>query len=286
MTIGIIYYGWLHPRNEDGLRLFSTKLGVSVIRISGRHEIDHYEGKWIVLSLDSPCPNTYKDKLVISGPHFFPLNIHHPILFNSLSTWVYNWMKELPNVTPIKIFFPISSELYLSNIRENVVLYTKHRSHSSIQNVLQICQQNCKGSLRHFDYNNRYEFDLWTNTLKTTKYCIWLGSTESQGFAMHEVLLQNIPIILIDCNYWTDNYPIDPTALLIESMIKKKISATSATVWSTNCGVKTTIEELGNDIVKMERTFMNYFPRQLIMDNLSPEKIYQEYIDHYNQHAA
>lgn len=284
MSIGILYYGWIHPRNEDGLKLIAES-GVPVIKIGGVHDIEKYQGKWIVLSLDTACPNIYKNKLVISGPHFFPININQKIIFNSLSDWIFNWVKELPNVTPIKIFFPIRSELYLTNNRDNVILYTKHRSPSSIQNVKEICQQKCQGIIRHFDYNTKYEFNIWMNILKTTKYCIWLGSSESQGFAMHEVLLQNIPIILLDCDYWTDNYPPDPTALLIESIINKKIDATSATVWSANCGIKTTVEKLGDEIVKMEDTYMNYSPRKLIMDTLSPERIYQEYIDHYNKYA-
>lgn len=288
MKPGILYFGYIHPNNYQGLSLLKTKLGIEVIRINGRDCIEKYKGDWIVLSLDTPCPNTYEGKLVLCGPHFFPIGVEYPIIFNSLSGWVQRMVGKLPNVLPISIYFPLDCELYPDSKESNdyVVIYTKHRHPNDINKVLQIAHECCGDTVKHIDYNNGYDFKTWIDTLHKTRYCIWFGSSESQGFAMQEVLAHNIPIILIDCEYWSWVYPQDPTTQVIEDIIQEKIASTSATIWSDNCGVKATIDNLREKIIDMEFRYMEYLPRSLVKDNLDPSVIYENYCKYFINYKA
>lgn len=286
MKPGILYFGYIHPNNEQGLNLLKTKLGIEVFRIGGRDCIDNYKGDWIVLSLDSPCPNTYEGKLVICGPHFFPIGVNFPIIFNGLGDWVREMVGKLPNVMALSVYFPLDCELYREDKESNdyVVVYTKHRHPNDINKVLQIAHDYCGNTVKHFDYNIRYNFKTWMDTLRKTRYCIWFGSSESQGFAMQEVLANNIPIILIDCEYWSWIYPQDPSTQIIENIIQEKIPSTSATIWSEKCGVKTTIDNLHEKIIEMELRYMEYLPRTFVKNNLEPSVIYEKYNKYFMEY--
>ena len=108
--LGFLVFGWIHPRNWEGLQLFCRDVNCELHMIQSSAEINHYPGKWIVISSDTCTENVYPDKLVISGPHFYPHETSHAnsnCLINSLCLWntlLFNRFSKAPIVS---IPFPI-----------------------------------------------------------------------------------------------------------------------------------------------------------------------------------
>ena len=115
--------------------------------------------------------------------------------------------------------------------------------------------------------------------LQVTKFVIWIGRHESQGFAFQETLASNVPILLWDVksmyeeftNRWAYEY-YKPTGL--------SLSATSATVWSDECGVRfyeaSDLDKAFNEINANLDTFS---PRKVIAEKVSLEATYVNLIN-------
>jgi hypothetical protein len=72
------------------------------------------------------------------------------------------------------------------------------------------------------------------NKLQNTKFVIWIGCSESQGFAFQETLASNVPILVWDARSVHDEYQNGyPYRGYHHPLL-----ATSATIWSPECGIK------------------------------------------------
>jgi hypothetical protein len=98
--------------------------------------------------------------------------------------------------------------------------------------------------------------------LKEAKYGIWVGCSESQGFALEETLSCNVPLFVWSVSSLTQeyrqNYP--------------DISATTIPYWDERCG------EYIHNMGEIEEKFTiflqkvengRYKPREFVLENLS-----------------
>ena len=98
--------------------------------------------------------------------------------------------------------------------------------------------------------------------LKKSKFGIWLGRHESQGFALEETLACDVPLLVWDVTSMNQedgsNWP--------------EYKATSIPYWDENCGkVFYQSSELHESMDEFILNLPNYKPREYICNHLSAE---------------
>lgn len=140
---------------------------------------------------------------------------------------------------------------------KDCLIYFKNRKQSElaqVTNFLDMRKINYK-ILKYGEYQNK-KLQLYS---KTSYFGILLCGTESQGFAVQEMMLQNLPLYVWD----------KKTGYLEENLI----NGTSVSLWSSLCGVK--VESFS----EFEENFYNFFtnlnqfqPQKLVLEKLTYEK--------------
>jgi hypothetical protein len=108
--------------------------------------------------------------------------------------------------------------------------------------------------LEYGKYNNSY----LNKTSQNNKFGILLASTESQGFAIQEIMSNNLPLLVWDKNYGE-----------FEGI---KIRGTSVTVWNNDCGlVVNSYKELEDRFDLFLNNLNKFNPKKIVFENLSYE---------------
>jgi hypothetical protein len=230
----------------------------------------------------------YPNTKFIFGPQFsvFPDNTNSQIsrikhsngVYNGLSDWVIDCWKEFPIVDGlrfVKLPFGVDTEIFdeIKPItkREKVFIYFKERDPNDLAFVEnELAKRNI--SYKIFNYNTRYEEKDYIDYLHESKYGIWIGRHESQGFALQEALSSNVPLLVWDVRYMSQQH---------ENMhIDKDYPATSIPYWHEKCGE---FFHDKSDFLKTYSIFLEkigkYNPREFIVENLSVEACENRIID-------
>ena len=219
----------------------------------------------------------YPNSKFIFGPHFsvFPekdkmdmirsLNViyTHPSDW-ARDVWRNNYLcngiriESLPFGVDTERFKDIKSILE----RDKVFIYFKTR-HPTLLNIIQNFL-NSKGiNYVIFNYDTRYDENTYIDYLKNSKYGIWIGRHESQGFALEEALSCNVPLFVWDVTSMNEEYGYN----------YDNISATCIPYWDERCGEYfTNIQQLDITFEKFITNLTNYKPREYILENISSEK--------------
>ena len=267
--IYIYFNGWLHPKNENALKMYkSIKLSNDIDKCSIIYNPSNY--------MDI---SKYTNKFFIFGPHFsvFPNNDYIKLLENhdnraiyiQPSQWAKDvWINALPDKKDIIKVLPFGvdtnrfCETCKVDERQNVFLYFKSRSEIEL-NQLKFFLYTKKINYKIFSYEQRYNEDEYLQYLQNSKYGIILDRHESQGFALEEAMSCNVPLLVWNVTNMNQemgqNYP--------------SIPATSIPYWDNRCG------EYFYDLNDLEKTFNKfinnldtYKPREYILENISIEK--------------
>lgn len=226
-----------------------------------------------------------KDVCVIAGPNLYvtPKEIPNHIDISNIvyiqpSPWVIEFWQEQgfdrsqiaawPTGIDTNIFTPSKEN------KSIVLIYFKNRNESELEYARkQLSSLSIDFKIIRY---GRYKEEEYLESLKHTKYIIWIGSHESQGLALQEALSCNIPIIVWD------------TTNLIMKKSRNSFSennfygATSAYYFDDRCGVIIKEKELLRDkLFMMEKEFSKFSPREYILENLSTKKQAQDFIDLY-----
>lgn len=291
-----IYIGkdtYIHHKNEEGLKLL---FDIGYLKKTNNPE----ESDIILYTSSSPnnsgCINDinidddkYKNKIIILGPHFsvFPTNyiasiknIHNNVVYNSLSDWVVDcWEKFLPNKTfpIIKMPYPVNVELFKpeNNNKNVIVIYIKNRVASDYEFIIEYINiiYGHIYTIAIFNYKNSYKQEDFIEALSNAYFCIWIGSHESQGFALQETLSMNIPILVFNVKTMSQE-------LGNENNYLYNFNATTIPFWSDKCGEYFINKE---EFISIFLIFLSkikdgyYSPREFIMNNLSPDKCFNIY---------
>ena len=113
----------------------------------------------------------------------------------------------------------------------------------------------------------RYDEKDFLTQLKNSKYGIWLGRHESQGFALEETLSCDVPLLVWNVKLreqeWSKRYVYKNV----------KSSVTTIPYWDKTCGEyfynSNELEETFDIFIKNIDT---YEPRKFILNNLSQER--------------
>ena len=266
--------GWFHHKNKIGLELMLNFLNFPFKWGGTINDIKDYE---LIFMPDNPIDTSlFPNKKFIFGNHFsvFPTNkllyiknTHKNSIYIQPSDWVVKmWQKNhVEVILPVKTLpFAVETEKFkpVETEKNNVFIYFKSRKESELsllENFLK--QQDIEYKI--FDYRKKYKEEDYIEFLKKSKYGIWLGRHESQGFALEEALSMNVPLLVWDVTSMNQeeghNYP--------------EIFGTVIPYFDKSCGeyffkadeFKPKYEEFIN---KLD----TYKPRQFILDNLSVKK--------------
>jgi hypothetical protein len=262
MKIGI--RGGLHHKNRIGIDLMNGK------GIDFSWNIEDPQNDWIMFTDSFNPPVTGKTK-IIYGPHIslerlssFPEGPTY--YFNSLSPWLADLTKQLfGNRKFITLPFPVDVDKFCPQEKEgNPVIYFKRRSREILENF-----KNSFPDIEFdfFDYTQKYEEDNFLNKISRAPYCIWIGTHESQGFALQETLSCNTPVFVIEAKDLRDEQG-GPWDSIFPG---KDLPCTSASYFDDRCGLISSPEDFKiNFPVFLERLNL-YSPREFILETLSPE---------------
>jgi glycosyltransferase involved in cell wall biosynthesis len=117
-----------------------------------------------------------------------------------------------------------------------------------------------------FDYVKKYNEKDYIAILQKAKYGIILDAHESQGFAIEEALSCNVPLLVWNVRYMSQEH----------GSKYDNISCSSIEYWDERCGESFyNIDELNSSFNNFLSKLDSYQPRQYIIDNLSIDPCFE-----------
>jgi glycosyltransferase involved in cell wall biosynthesis len=200
-------------------------------------------------------------------------------VFNLLCNWVVKCWSVSPltsNLNLITCPFGVDTNKFknVKNIddRKEVFVYFKSRQPNELERVKNILD--CK-NIKHriFSYENRYNENDYLNYLQQSRYGIWIGRHESQGFGLEEALSCDVPLLVWDVKSMNQEYGSN----------YEDIPATAAPYWDERCGeVFYDSSDFENVYDKFIEKIETYTPREFILENLSMEVCENKLIETIN----
>ena len=227
----------------------------------------------------------------------YKLNSINNIYNNSIYIQPSNWARDVwinlgvEKIIPIKTFpFPVNTNKFIPiNIggtpkgrgiedsreismkspttcgtksrpyKNEVILYYKRRNPKELKFIINFLKKK-KINFKLFNYVNKYEESDYLNILQKSKYAIILDAHESQGFAIEEALSCNVPLLVYNVKYMSQEY----------NSKYNNIPATTIPYWDNRCGEYFyDLNDLENIFSKFINNLDNYKPREFILDKLS-----------------
>lgn len=153
--------------------------------------------------------------------------------------------------------------------RVKVFVYFKDRNPEELH-IIKKCLDSKQISCDFFSYTNRYSEEEYIRCLQKSKYGIWIGRHESQGFALQEALSCNVPLLVWNITSMNQEY----------GQHYSDIPATTIPYWDERCG------EYFYNADQLDETFQtfisqleSYRPREFVLENLSMEVCEKRFID-------
>ena len=281
MNMKILIIDSFHHKNMTGLKLLLDYINYEY-KFGTIDEINSFD---IVYSPNNPIDTSiYPSKKFIFGPHFsvFPNNkllsinnIHKNSIYIQPSIWVTELWKNYgaEKIIPIKVFpFPVEVEKFSPNQnsqKNEVFIYFKRRKPEELEYVKHFLN-NKNITYKIFDYVRHYSEEDYLKCLQNAKYGIIIDAHESQGFAIEEALSCNVPLLVWNTSVMTQeygsNYP--------------NIPCSSIAYWDERCGLYFyKLEEFETSYNEFINKLETYSPRAYIMENLSPQKCGERFIE-------
>lgn len=241
----------------------------------------------IIYSPTTPLPvKKYPHKKFIFGPHFdvFPNESKMQMIEgkNSVyiqpSQWVVDFWKKYfsftQNITILPIPFGVDTDVFSPTIsmkeRTEVFIYFKRRNPNELNFLANKLKE--KGIPFHFFQYGNYKEEDYKKVIKNSKYGIWLGTHESQGFALEEALSCDVPLFVWETTSinqeYNSNYGNYPGSTI--------------PYWDSRCGnyfisANDFDEKFADFIRKVENN--EYSPRSYIVENLSIVECEKKFIE-------
>lgn len=270
-----------HPNNKRAMMRMCAAAGIEYEATNDRGRLSRpdYEYAWLPMGWVSPdeLPSHVK---IMYGPHFsvFPegalVGPRNPewskrAFYNVLADWNLATFAEFAKETVIPLAaLPFGINPAIEDVKQIIkpldcILYFKRRNPAHLQFAKRILES--KGlQYRVFEYGS-YKNEDYIRALKETKFVLWIGTHESQGFAFQDCLASNVPILL-----WDVTSMFDEWGSYKQYKGQKNLSATTAIQWSNSCGEKIQFGyELSDAIQRMILSLENYKPREFILGKIS-----------------
>jgi len=289
----LLQYGDAHHKNTESMKRMCNKFNIEYYysdNLNSDYDIIWSPAKWI-------NPNLFPSSKFIFGPQFWVLpDTNHPFFSDSkpehasrsvficLSNWIEKLYNEITDISKSNIpFLPLPLGVDIQDCNKNkdeieydCILYFKNR-HVSLLNFVE-------GVLKSYNYKYKvYTYGSYNNndymeTLKRSKFVIWLGRHESQGFAFQECLATNTPIYVYDVKSMKEECSSDGRFYYTE--YSQKLLATAASWWDSRCGLKVySNEEFIDCLPKFINNLDTFKPLEFVKENLSDEVCFKRFMD-------
>ena len=214
---------WCHHKNRQGLQLILVNLNW-FYKFGSEQDINDFD---IIYSPSNPInTDKYKNKKFIFGPHMsvFPNNklyqinnINNNSIYIQPSLWpitsweyysFYNEFQKSNLNMEFKVFsFPVDTVRFCPNNNQKckVFIYFKHRAPTELSYIKNFLT-NKKIDYSIFDYDKKYNENEYLLYLQQSLYGIILDAHESQGFAIEEALSCNVPLLVWNTRYMSQEY--------------------------------------------------------------------------------
>lgn len=281
-----------HRKNSIGFDLLCKANSIDAIRTDDSSVFDQPFDLVIVPSQYIP-PHAFPNaKYIMYGPHNFVFTngvwqgkgnsyMFQPHCFyNLLSQWIIELQEEDfggMSLVSKAVPFPVDIDRFCPSLQEakyDCFVYFKGRK----QELLSFAESRLKGlGLRYtvLQYGS-YTEEHYLDVLRTSRFGIWIGSHESQGFALEEALSTNVPLVVWNVKSMFDEYNRQNEISYKEDERIYKLKATTVPYWDARCGeLFTQKEEFDAKVLQMSQTYTNYKPRDYIVETLSPKACYE-----------
>lgn len=275
---------WNHHKNKKGFELMCT---AGNIDLTISKSVEDFQKSWDLVFIPSEFIPHYffpNAKSIMYGPHNF-IFVEGPwkrgatefpshCFYNLLSDWVIDVQNEVGGLSlvPKAIPFAVDTELFKpKNIEKkyDCFIYYKYRHTSEIMFVAEELEKR-KLTYKILIYGSYLEED-YIELIHSSRFGIWIGGTESQGFALQECLSCNVPLLVWNSTSMFQMYLND------EIQMKKYLGqyllkGTSIPYWDSRCGlVFTEKEEFASKLERMISQHSSFSPRDFILETLSPQ---------------
>jgi len=278
----------MHPKNSNAL--FGYK-NITIETIQCVEDIQNYNLAEFdcVYSPSSPVDvSKYPGVRFVFGPHFsvFPDQrlsmIRSPrTSYMVLSRWnqeVWKSAAICDGLDLVAIPFGVDTTRFCEAVpiqqRNQFFIYFKSRHPEELRIIEQIFRSNGMHNYKVFHYEQKYSEVEYLDALQKSKYGIWIGRHESQGFALEEALSCNVPLLVWDVQSMNQEY----------GQRYADIPATTIPYWDSRCGE--VCYDIHDFVTKMNLFIANiesYQPRKYVLENLSIDHCEQLFINMVRQ---
>jgi hypothetical protein len=155
---------------------------------------------------------------------------------------------------------------------DRVLIYFKHRADELLSKTEALVRE-CGWRYEIFRYGS-YDETGYKAALARAKCGIWVGGTESQGFALMEALASGLPLLVLDAPSLADNVhePCDPLVPRFPARFVAS-GAAAAPYFDPRCGLRIAAPEL--DRAVLERFFCDverFAPASFVREGFSLEQ--------------
>jgi hypothetical protein len=295
MTRLIHYPSECHPKNKESMIRMCKSVGIEYEATNDRGRLNRtdYEYLWLPMFWISPddLPSHVK---IMYGPQFFVFpegNLIGPrnpewskrAVYNLLADWNLDVFKEFAKDTVIPLVaLPFGINPAIEDVKSNLkhldcIIYFKQRNPKHLEYTEGILK-GMNFSYKVFKYGS-YNNSEYINALKNTKFVLWIGRHESQGFAFQECLASNVPILV-----WDVISMLDEWGSYQEYKGIKNLYATAAPCWSSICGERIIRDyELPKAIRNIMANLHNYRPREFILNNVADKVVMNQVLQCFNE---
>lgn len=257
-----------HWKNKEALISMFNKNNIQY-KFGSVDEIPNFD---IIYSPNNSIDTSkYPDKKFIFGPHFsiFPnrklLGINNTCnnsVYIQPSAWATECWRQIQIPIPIKTYcFPVNTDRFkcIGKNRDKVFVYYKRRKPEELELVVNYLQsQNIEYKL--FDYLKTYVEEDYLSYLQECKYGIIIDAHESQGFAIEEAMSCNVPLLVWNVRFMSQEY----------RSRYPDIPASSIGYFDERCGkVFYDDSEFLETYDEFINNMANYNPREYVMETLS-----------------
>lgn len=284
-----------HHKNIDSMKQMCSKLNIEYSVVRSIDAINSSDAELVWIHDKYFDPDLIPNKKILVGPQLFVFpsgdicgeeidRYKGKCCYTSLSPWVKQFVLSFsPFKIPIEpLPFGVDMERFkpVSPIKErdSYFIYFKMRHSSILNDVLEKCKEiNLKQHIFHY---GSYQEENYREILKRSRFGIWVGLSESQGFALQEALASDVPLIVLNVKTIKEGF-INNTFVFTE--ISLPLYATTVSYWSEKCGeIIYNPDELISSYKKLESSLEFYKPREFIEENLSHEVCMKRILNYFN----
>ena len=180
-----------------------------------------------------------------------------------------NFISESAIVLPSGVIseLDLNKNLDLKSRNSKCLIYYKKRPVEELNDIISFLKsQNYEFEI--FEYG-KYDNNKLKEAAKENCFAIIISSTESQGFAIQELMAVNIPLLVWDKT--------------INNFENYQLSGTSVPVWDERCGVVVyNLDELKNIFNSFINNLSSYKPINLVLEKLTFEKYKRDLKNSFN----